>query len=92
MPSHTLIGRALTHMRDCRAVATLTVPMWKSAFYWTLLCDDGVHLNFFVKDWLFLPDRPDIFVMGRSKNRFFLEPERSSQSVWLFASILPNYT
>ena len=47
-------------MRDCRAVGTLVVPTWKSAYYWTLLCNDGVHLNFFV-----------IFVMGRSKNRLF---------------------
>ena len=71
VPPPTVIGKVLTHMRDCRAVGTLVVPMWKSAYYWTLLCNDGVHLNFFVKDWLLLPDRPDIFVMGRSKNRLF---------------------
>ena len=32
-------------MRDCEALGTLIVPMWKSAQFWPLLCSDGVHLN-----------------------------------------------
>ena len=44
-PPTTLIGRVLCHMRDCKAVGTLIVPMWKSAQFWPLLCSDGVHLN-----------------------------------------------
>ena len=55
VPPITLVGRLLSHMRDCKAVGSLIVPMWKSAYFWPLLCNDGVHLNFFVKDWLFLP-------------------------------------
>ena len=40
----------------------LVVPMRKSAYYCTLLCGDGVHLNSFVKDWLLL---------RQTKNNFF---------------------
>lgn len=31
--------------------------MWKSTYFWTLLCDDGIHLNYFVKGCFFLPSR-----------------------------------
>ena len=71
VPPTTLTGRVLCHMRDCKAVGTLIVPMWKSAQFWSLLCSDGVHLNSFVKDCLFLPNRPDLFVKGRAKNTLF---------------------
>ena len=33
-----------------------------------LLCNDGMHLNSFVKHWLCLPKRP---VAGRAKNKLF---------------------
>ena len=58
-------------MRDCKAVGTLIVPAPKSAQFWPLLCSDGVHLNSFVKDCLFFPNRPDLFVKGRAKNTLF---------------------
>ena len=32
-------------------------------------CSDGVHLNSFVADWLYLSARPDLFVKGRAKNK-----------------------
>ena len=65
VPPTALIGRVLNHMRDCKAVGTLIVPIWKSAQFWPLLCSDGVHLNSFVKDCL------DLFVKGRAKNTLF---------------------
>ena len=50
----------------------MIVPMWKSAQFWpSSLCSDGVHLNSFVKDRLFLPNGPDLFVKGRAKNTLF---------------------
>ena len=58
-------------MRDCKAVGSLIVPMWKSAYFWPLLCNDGVRLNFFAKDWLFLPNKPDLFIKGKAKNKLF---------------------
>ena len=71
VPPTTVIGRVLTHMCDCKAVGTLIVPMWKCAYFWTLLCNDGVHLNSFVSHWLLLPSGADIFVSGRAKNKLF---------------------
>ena len=71
VPPITLVGRLLSHMRDCKAVGSLIVPMWKSAYFWPLLCNDGVHLNFCVKDWLFLPNKPDLFIKGKAKNKLF---------------------
>ena len=71
VPPTALIGRVLNHMRDCKAVGTLIVPIWKSAQFWPLLCSDGVHLNSIVKDCLLLPNRPDLFVKGRAKNTLF---------------------
>ena len=66
-PPTTLIGRVLCHMRDCKALGTLIVPMWKSAQLWPLLCSDGVHLNSFVKDsaaCFFRTDRISLLRVG----------------------------
>ena len=65
VPPTTLIGRVLCHIRDCKAVGTLILPMWKSAQFWPLLCSDGVHLNSFVKDCLFFrTDRISLLRVG----------------------------
>lgn len=84
VPPTTLIGRVLCHMHNCKAVGTLIVLTWKSAQFWPLLCSDGVHLNSFVKDCLFLPNRPDLFVKGRAKNTFYLVPKYLSLHVLQF--------
>ena len=55
----------------CKAEGTLIVPMEKSAQFWPLLYSDSVHLNSFVQDYLFLPNRPDLLVKGRAKNTLF---------------------
>ena len=70
-PSHSVVGRLLSHMRDYKAVGSLIVPIWKSAYFWPLLCSDGMHLNFFVKDWLFLPNKPALFIKGKAKKKLF---------------------
>lgn len=71
VPPISLIGRVLKHMSDCKALGTLVVPLWKSAYYWPLLSNDGTHLNSFVSHWLYLPNRPDLFVRGKAKNKLF---------------------
>ena len=71
VPPISLIGRVLKHMSDCKALGTLVVPLWKSAYYWPLLSKDGTHLNSFVSHWLYLPNRPDLFVRGKAKNKLF---------------------
>ena len=71
VPPATVVGKVLNHMRESKAVGTLIVPMWKSSYFWPLLCNDGMHLSSFVKHWLCLPKRPDLFVAGRAKNKLF---------------------
>ena len=71
VPPISLIGKLLSHMNECKAIGTLIVPMWKSFYFWPLLCSDGVHFNSFVADWLYLSSRPDLFVKGRAKNKLF---------------------
>lgn len=86
VPPVTLIGKVLSHMRDCRASGTLIVPMWKSAYFWPLFCSGGVHLNSFVAEWVYLPRRPDLFVKGRAKNKLFATSS-SVHVVWHFELI-----
>ncbi|CAH3107003.1 unnamed protein product, partial [Pocillopora meandrina] len=62
IPPATVVGKVLNYIRKSKAVGTLIVPMWKSSYFWPLLCNDGMHLNSFVKHWLCLPKRPDLFV------------------------------
>ena len=66
VPPTTLIGRVLWHMRNCKAVGTLIVPMWKSAQFWSLLGSNGVHLNSFVKTACFFrTDRISLLRVGQ---------------------------
>ncbi|CAH3184253.1 unnamed protein product [Porites lobata] len=48
VPPATVVGKVSNHMRESKAVGTLTVPMWKSSYFWPLLCNDAMHLNSFV--------------------------------------------
>lgn len=81
------VGNVLADMKSCSAHGTLVVPMRKSEYFWPLLCTDGVHLNSFIADWMYLPSRPDKFVKGEQKTACF--PHTSfSQGVLLFKLIL----
>ena len=107
VPPATVVGKVLNHMRESKAVGTLIVPMWKSSYFWPLLCNDGMHLNSFVKHWLCLPKRPDLFVAGRAKNKLFgtkafkspclalridfLQPERLSPVGFLYLTPRPLF-
>ena len=53
LPLVSQISRVISHARACKAVGTLVIPMWKSSYFWVLLCDDGKHWNAFVHDWVF---------------------------------------
>ena len=65
------IGRVITSMRECKAIGTLVIPMWKSSYFWILLCDDGKHWNAFVHDWVILPKFGHLFIRGKAKNHVF---------------------
>ena len=83
VPPVTFIGTVLSFMRSCKARGTLVVPMWRSACFWPLLCTDGVHFNSFVADWMYLPNRPDVFVEGRAKNSLFSTDQFKSRCLAL---------
>ena len=70
-PPASQISRVITHMRACNAVGTLAIPLWKSSYFWILLCDDVKHWNAFVPDWVILPKFGHLFIRGKAKNHVF---------------------
>ena len=83
VPPVTFIGTVLSYMRSCKARGALVVPMRRSECFWPLLCTDGVHFNSFVADWMYLPNRPDLFVEGRAKNSLFSTDQFKSRCLTL---------
>ena len=71
VPLTTLVGKVLSHMSDCKAFGSLIVTMWKSAYFRSLLCSYGAHSNFFVRDWLFHPNKSDLYIKSEAKNVLF---------------------
>lgn len=65
------IGRVLKYMSDCKVLGILVVLLWKLVYYWLLLSNDGIYLNFFVFYWLYFFNRLDLFVRGKVKNKLF---------------------
>ena len=47
------------------------LPLWKSSFFWTVFCRDGVHWNSLAIEWLFLPKLPGLFIRGKAQNSLF---------------------
>lgn len=70
-PPTYLTVRVVNHLKICRAAGTLIVPLWRSAHFWTIICDDGVHFSNFVHDWYVLPHIPNLFIRGKAKNCIF---------------------
>ena len=71
------------HLRLCNAEGTLVIPMWKSSYFWVLLCNDGRHWNSFVHDWVVLPKFKQLFVRGKAMNDLFGARELSFAAVAL---------
>ena len=71
LPPVSQIARVVDHLRLCNAEGTLVIPMWKSSYFWVLLCNDGRHWNSFVHDWVVLPKFKQLFVRGKAKNDMF---------------------
>ena len=71
LPPVLQVSRVIAHAGACKAVGTLVIPMWKSSYFWLLLCEDGKHWNPFVRDWVTLPKFKNLFIKGRVKNHVF---------------------
>ena len=82
-PTVSQISSVITHMRACKAVGTLVIPLWTSSYFWILLCDDDKHWNAFVHDWVILPKFGHFFVRGKAKNHFFSSKDLSYSVVAL---------
>ena len=52
-PVH-LIGPALKHLEKFKSFGCFIIPYWKSSFFSTFICSDGVHFNRYVHSFLFL--------------------------------------
>ena len=63
-PHPHLVPRALKHTRFCCAQGSLIVLLWRSASFWPLLTSDGLHLAYFVKEWVEPPSFEDDFLHG----------------------------
>ena len=61
----------INHLRICGAAETPIVPLWISAHYWISLCEDRVHWNDFVHDWMILLHISDLSVRGKARNAIF---------------------
>ena len=61
----------IRHTRACRAVGTLIVPEWASAFFWPLLKPRPSRFASFVVDVVRLPRRSDLIIPGPGQKIFY---------------------
>ena len=66
VPPLHIIVHTIRHAQACKAVGTLVFPVWKSAYFWPIICPDGRHLAGFVHKWCYVPFSPDLLLAGRS--------------------------
>ena len=66
VPPVVLIGRTLRHAKTCGAKGCLVVPKWHSAYFWPMICSDGVHLEGFIHAWCILQYENGLILSGRS--------------------------
>ena len=72
----------LEHVRLWELLSVV-IPVWKSSYFWLLLCEDGKHWNAFVRDWVTLPKFKDPFIKGKAKNHVFDSKDLSFSEVAL---------
>ena len=53
-PPISLIGSAIRHLKLCKGVGTLLVPVWESSYYWPIIFPNGLHAAEFVKGILII--------------------------------------
>ena len=68
VPPISLVGKAIKHVKACKAVATLVVPSWPSAPLWPLLFSQRSSFSFMVVECMRFTDPRFIFIQGRNPN------------------------
>ena len=71
VPPISLVGKAVKHVKACKALATLVVPAWPSAPFWPMLFSPNSCYSTLVVDILKFSDPKFIFVQGRNPNSIF---------------------
>lgn len=60
-PEFSMVERVLTHLRRCKATATVVVPIWETAPWWGTICRSGGWTPV-VLDWFQFPRTTSVFV------------------------------
>jgi len=61
LPVHLIIP-AIMHFAKFKSVGCIIVPIWVSSHFWYFICEDGKHLNFWIKKFfIFSPE----FISGQ---------------------------
>jgi len=71
VPPISLVVKAIKHIKASRAIATLVVPAWPSAFFWPLLFSNSSSFAKMVVHVLRFHDNSNIFVQGKNKKSIF---------------------
>lgn len=92
VPPFHLIARTVKHAQECKAVGSLLVPMWKSAYFWPILCPDGCHFAPFVHDCMFMHYMSGMFLPGKSGSNIgdSLTNDSIILALWLDFTVAPR--
>ena len=71
VPPVRLIPAVLRHVKVCKAVGSLVIPVWSSAPFWPLLFSPYSEFKQLVRFSIKFSDPSNIFVQGRNKNSIF---------------------
>lgn len=61
-PPPYLIPRVIQHMMGGGEDGTLVAPLWTSAPWWPILSSDGHHPEPWIREWMDLPLKEDMFI------------------------------
>ena len=64
-PLHMII-RTVRHAQACASKGTLVFPVWKSAYFWPVICPDGRHLAGYIHRWCVMPYTAELIIAGSS--------------------------
>ena len=57
-------------MRNCKASGSLVVSLWRSALFWSMICQDGKRFASFIVDWMELPTFEEAYISGNCNSVF----------------------
>lgn len=64
VPPRKLVAKCINKIKYEGCKSTLFVPMWISASFWPLVCNDGLHFNPFIVDWTDVYMSEQVFLAG----------------------------